>query len=241
MAETRAAFRPEIVPSLLAARASMVAILVVRTTDAMGSPAPWWPSIATSSGQRRLAAAVIIRTQRRSREPPRLAATTRAGRRCWIGHSTQGNGTAITSHRSKRGITLGIGFGGPFVETGEGVVLGQGSLDRAQEHAAVLDRVADLIAGADAQGRAHLLGHDGLALDAQSGRYEPAFVCSSLTHGRNSIPSGEDVKARTSDQPSSFVRSTWLTIWGLAWPSVAFITWPTNQPKTLGLFLSFST
>ena len=56
---------------------------------------------------------------------------------------------------------------------------GQGSLDGRQDHAAVLDTVADLITWADAQCLTHLLGHDGLALYAQSGRHEPALDCSS--------------------------------------------------------------
>ena len=35
---------------------------------------------------------------------------------------------------------------------------------------------------------------------------------------------------------SSLRRSTSLTICGLAWPFVAFITWPTNQPSAFGFF-----
>jgi hypothetical protein len=40
----------------------------------------------------------------------------------------EGNGTAITSHRSKRVISLGVGLGAPLVETGERVVVDRGFL-----------------------------------------------------------------------------------------------------------------
>ena len=110
-----------------------------------------------------------------------------------------------------------------------------------EDHAPVLDGVADLIARPDAQGLAHRFGHEGLALYAEAGRHEPAAGCSFFTHGRKFILRGGKIKAGTPAQPPSFFFSTSLTSWGLAWPCVAFITWPTNQPKTLGLPWSLAT
>src|ERR1700736_1479304 len=105
------------VPSRPASRASIVAIFAGRSIDGAGSPAPPRSEMTTSLGQPRCSALVIIASHRRpctvSKSP---AATTRAGRRWRTGRSVYGNGTLTTSHGSKIGISLAIGFRRPFVE-----------------------------------------------------------------------------------------------------------------------------
>src|SRR5688572_26800453 len=145
----------------------MTAILAVRTTDSAGSPAVARSLTATSDGQRRLSALVIINTQTRPWCAWMLpAATTSAGRRWRTGRSAYGKGTLTMSHGSKVGIGPPVRLGVPLDEGVERIINRFSDRTR-QDDAPLFDAVGNLIPLAQTEGRAHRLWDGSLCLSGE--------------------------------------------------------------------------